>query len=66
VDRYLRSLHSRFIGLTDGAVADYIPPLAEADPEPFGICIATVDGQVYEVGDFAKQFTIQSISKPFT
>ncbi len=66
VDRYLRSLHSRFVGLTDGAVADYIPPLAAADPEPFGICLATVDGQVYEVGDSTKQFTIQSISKPFT
>lgn len=66
VDRYLRSLHSRFVGLTDGAVADYIPPLAAADPERFAICVATVDGQVYEVGESTEQFTIQSISKPFT
>ncbi|MCW2527323.1 MAG: glsA [Pseudonocardiales bacterium] len=66
VDRYLRSLYSRFIGLDDGAVADYIPPLAAADPNRYAICIATVDGQLYEVGDTDVPFTIQSISKPFT
>ncbi len=66
VDRYLHSLHSRFVELTDGNVADYIPPLAAADPDKLAICIATVDGQVYDVGDTDTTFTIQSISKPFT
>ncbi|MHA3701750.1 glutaminase A [Jatrophihabitans sp. YIM 134969] len=66
VDRLLRRLHSRFIGLRDGAVADYIPALAAADPEPFGIAVATVDGRVYAVGDAERPFTIQSVSKPFT
>jgi glutaminase len=49
----------------DGAVADYIPELAKADPDDFGIVLATVDGRVYAVGDADKAFTIQSISKPF-
>jgi glutaminase len=62
---YLRDLHQRFAGLRDGTVATYIPELAKADPEWFGICIATTDGKVYEVGDSAQTFTIQSISKPF-
>jgi glutaminase len=63
---YLESLHTRFQGLSDGSVADYIPELARADPDWFGICIATHDGFVYEVGDSAQPFTIQSISKPLT
>jgi len=49
-----------------GAVADYIPELAHADPDAFGICVATRDGEVYEVGDTRQPFTIQSVSKPFT
>ncbi|RZL76991.1 MAG: glutaminase A [Rhodococcus sp. (in: high G+C Gram-positive bacteria)] len=49
-----------------GELADYIPELAAVAPDSFGICIATVDGYVYEVGDTRQPFTIQSISKPFT
>ena len=30
-----------------------------------GIAVATVDGRVYEAGDAAQPFTIQSVSKPF-
>ncbi len=65
VERYLVELHRRFRDLGEGAVADYIPELAKADPRWFGICVATVDGHVYEVGDARHPFTIQSISKPF-
>ncbi|QCQ90843.1 glutaminase A [Rhodococcus sp. SGAir0479] len=49
-----------------GAVADYIPELAAVDPDLFGIVVATGDGHLYEVGDTAAAFSIQSISKPFT
>ena len=49
----------------DGAVADYIPELAKADPDDFGIVLATADGHIYAAGDTDKPFTIQSISKPF-
>jgi len=49
-----------------GAVADYIPELAAADPDRFGICVASADGYVYEAGDSRVPFTIQSMSKPFT
>jgi len=48
-----------------GAVATYIPELAKADPNWFGISIVTMDGHVYEVGDTTIPFTIQSVSKPF-
>ncbi|MBL8489659.1 MAG: glutaminase, partial [Rhodocyclaceae bacterium] len=63
IAQYLKALHARHADLREGAVADYIPELAKADPGWFGICIATRDGHVYEVGDTRQGFTIQSISK---
>jgi glutaminase len=64
IQDYLEELHARFSELRSGQVASYIPELEKADPDWFGIAIATVDGQVYEVGASRQQFTIQSISKP--
>src|SRR5262245_34586369 len=61
----LDRLHGRYAALSDGQVATYIPELAKADPDAFGICLATTDGRVYEAGDTRRSFTIQSISKPF-
>ncbi|MFI1914327.1 glutaminase [Nocardia sp. NPDC020380] len=49
----------------EGAVADYIPGLAEVDPKQFGFAVATVDGQVYTGGDVDVPFAIESISKAF-
>jgi glutaminase len=64
VQAFLQELLERFKPLRDGAVATYIPELAKVDADGFGIVIATVDGQVYEVGDSRLPFTIQSVSKP--
>ncbi len=62
---YLREIHSRHASLQEGQVATYIPELAKANPNWFGICLVTTEGHVYEVGDSRQAFTIQSISKPF-
>jgi len=62
---YLQHLHSKYASLKEGITATYIPELANADPDSFGICLVTTEGVVYEVGDSQKPFTIQSISKPF-
>ncbi len=62
---YLGQLHREFAAVKDGAVATYIPGLAKANPDWFGICLVTATGTVYEVGDSRQPFTIQSISKPF-
>ena len=48
-----------------GEVADDVPQLADADPELFGVALATLDGHVHEVGDSRRPFTVQSLSKPF-
>ena len=41
---YLDSLHASLLALREGSVATYIPELAKADPESFGICLVTSDG----------------------
>lgn len=65
IQAYLEDLHSRLAGLNGGQVASYIPELTKADPNWFGICLVTMDGVAYSVGDADQLFTIQSISKPF-
>ena len=62
---FLKDLHRRYQPLKDGTVADYIPELAQANPDLFGISVVTTDGQSDSVGDTSTLFTIQSISKPF-
>src|SRR5262245_56259769 len=65
LQRFLDRCHAEIASDYSGAVADYIPELTKADPDDFGISIATTDGYVYEVGDSDVPFTIQSISKAF-
>lgn len=50
---------------TAGALADYIPELAKANPDEVGLALVGVGGRTYEVGDTSATFTIQSVSKPF-
>lgn len=66
VESLIRTVFEKTRHDESGHVADYIPELAAVVPDSFGICLATVDGYVYEVGDTRTPFTIQSISKPFT
>src|SRR5262245_28422404 len=61
----LASLWNKVKGLDQGEVATYIPELAKANPDWFGLCLVTTDGTVYEMGDSRQLFTIQSVSKPF-
>lgn len=56
----------RYRGLDEGKNADYIPALAQVDPKLFGVALVTVDGKVFQKGDVAARFSIQSISKVFT
>lgn len=65
IPQYLEDILDRVRDNTDGAVADYIPELADADPDPLGVALCTTGGNMYSAGDAQKEFTIQSISKPF-
>ena len=64
LQRYLAALHEKYRAMDDGTVTTYIPELAKAAPNWFGICVVTTDGYVYAVGDSEVPFTIQSVSKP--
>lgn len=61
----LDEIYEKYRHVDDGAVATYIPELGKADPADFGICLVTVDGHVFRAGDCDKEFTIQSMCKPF-
>jgi glutaminase len=65
VNDLVSEAHRRFAPMGDGRVADYIPALAAACPEHFGICVAGCGGPLFEAGDARAPFSIQSISKPF-
>lgn len=65
VESLVEAAHRRFRSDADGVVADYIPVLAQADPEWFAVCVAEVDGGVHTAGDTQVEFSIQSISKAF-
>jgi glutaminase len=49
--------------LSVGKVADYIPALAEVEPNQFAMTITLKDGMQYSVGKSTEHFSIQSISK---
>ena len=63
VRQVIERLHHEYWPLSDGEPADYIPELANVDPDTFAISVATTDGRQVSVGDVGQPFTIQSISK---
>jgi glutaminase len=65
IQEVLNQIHEKYRSLKLGVPATYIPELAKMNPEWFGICVVTVDGQKFLVGDAQQAFTIQSISKVF-
>lgn len=48
----------------EGKVANYIPELAKADINEFGICLMKEKNSLFSVGDYEKHFTMQSVVKP--
>jgi glutaminase len=65
VRELVNEAHQRFRRVREGAVATYIPALATADPDHFGLCVAATNGMLVEAGQSAEPFSIQSLSKPF-
>ncbi len=61
----MREAHRLYGGVDDGDVADYIPALARARRDLFGLAVVGVGGNTFGVGDDQVLFSIQSVSKPF-
>jgi glutaminase len=64
--RAVDAAYNRYKNLQEGKNADYIPALANVDPNLFGIALVTPDGKVYTAGDIGSEVSIQSVSKVFT
>ena len=65
VPDYLDEIIETFKDDRQGELADYIPELARADPDTFGIALTVADGRTHSAGNDDYTFSIQSISKPF-
>lgn len=50
----------------EGKQADYIPALSKVNPDQFGMCIHTINGETYSIKQSDTRFSIQSISKVFS
>src|SRR3954463_234805 len=65
IRRLVTEAYERYRSNDSGKVADYIPVLAEASPDLFGIAVVGAWGRSFEIGDVEVRFSIQSVSKPF-
>lgn len=65
VPQYLQEVLQTCERNDEGALADYIPELGNVDPNQLAVAVCMGDGTVYGAGDADREFTIQSMSKPF-
>lgn len=64
--KVITKIYNKLVYAKDsGKVATYIPELGKVDPDKFGIHVSTLDNQNFGIGDFAENFSIQSIAKVF-
>lgn len=67
INAVIKEIHEEIKPLIGkGKVADYIPALANTDPNKFGMAVVTTDGEEFITGDVKSRFSIQSISKVYT
>ena len=65
IQEVVDAVYEKYRTLDEGEVATYIPELRKVDPGGFGISAVTANGLVCCAGDCEREFTIQSICKPF-
>ena len=66
VPRVLAAVHAEVLPVTAGATSAVYPTLAVADPDRFGLSVATTAGEVFDIGDAFDGFALMSAAKPFT
>jgi glutaminase len=62
----IKEAYQLFKPETTGKNADYIPFLANVNPDMYGIVIITKEGKIYQIGETKYEFGIESIEKVFT
>ena len=66
IQAIVQEAYDRFKSDTRGKNADYIPALAQVNPNLFGIAVVSTNNQVVTLGDVKSTFSIQSISKVYS
>jgi glutaminase len=66
IQAIVQEAYNKFKSDTRGKNADYIPALAQVNPNLFGIAVVGTNNQVVTVGDVKSTFSIQSISKVYS
>jgi glutaminase len=66
VRRVLADVHAEVLPVTEGDTSTVYPTLAAADPDRFGLSVATTGGEVFDIGDALDGFALMSAAKPFT
>lgn len=66
IEDYLRRVHAELSELRAGRPYPVVARGQDVNPDDFGICLATVDGYVYEIGTTRHEFSMQSLSKPLS
>jgi glutaminase len=66
VRRVLADVHAEVLPVTAGDTSTVYPTLAAADPDRFGLSVATTRGEVFDLGDALDGFALMSAAKPFT
>lgn len=67
IEKVFEEAYQKGLAVTSqGHKADYIPELAKADENAFGICAMDKNGEFVGIGDIDTRFSMQSISKVLT
>jgi glutaminase len=66
MEQLINEIYRDTVHINDGKVADYIPQLAEVNPEMYGVAFCDLNGNIYSVGDSDNNFSLQSVVKPLT
>ncbi|HEY3338763.1 MAG TPA: glutaminase A [Propionicimonas sp.] len=66
VRRVLAGVHAEVLPVAAGETSTVYPTLAAADPDRFGLSLATTGGEVFDVGEAFAGFALMSAAKPFT
>lgn len=66
ISEVLAAAYRFAMDVKEGTTAQYIPALATADPDKFGLVIITAGGSIYTQGDVDHRFPIMSAAKPFS
>lgn len=65
-EKLINEIYNLVKNNNEGKVADYIPELGKVNPNNFAISVCTVEGQMFNIGDYELDFCLQSTSKPFS